>query len=136
MKSMAITVETCYANFTSLIGTEIFDRAVTTETVLCAQSESPPSVKSSVEYLRQEFTKIESHFSGTPLEIMRYLLTFPEGQANRNGLMQNVWGRKGATLGAIRQSVRRLNAILMALGFGYTVRGSRKGIYRFVPIEK
>jgi DNA-binding winged helix-turn-helix (wHTH) protein len=89
-----------------------------------------------VEHLRQEFKKIESHFSGMSLEIMRYLLTFPVGQANRNGLMHNVWGRKGATLGAIRQSVRRLNAALKVWEFGYTIRGSRKGIYRFVPLER
>ena len=136
MMSLEITTEICYANLDSLIGTEILDRIVTTETVLCVQYKPPSLGESSVEYLRQEFKKIESHFSGTSLEIMRYLLTFPVGQASRNGLRQNVWGRKGATLGAIRQSVHRLNAALTVREFGYTVKGSRKGIYRFIPLKR
>ena len=136
MMSLEITTETCHANLDLLIGTEILDRIVTTETVLCVQFKPPSLGESSVEHLRQEFKKIESHFSGMSLEIMRYLLTFPVGQASRNGLMHNVWGRKGATLGAIRQSVRRLNAALKVWEFGYTIRGSRKGIYRFVPLER
>ena len=136
MKPMEIIVETCHANLDSLVGMEILDRVVTTETVLCVQFKPPSLGESSVEHLRQEFEKIKSHFSGTSLEIMRYLLTFPVGQASRDGLMQNVWGRKGTTLGAIRQSVHRLNAALTVRKFGYTIRGSRKGIYRFVPLER
>ena len=119
-----------------LNGAEIPARITFSETTIHIQINLPPPVDSSVEHLRREFAKIESHFSSTSLEIMRYLLTFPIGQANRKGLMQNVWGRKGTTFGAIRQAVRRLNTILTIRDFGYIVRGSRKGIYRFVPLER
>jgi hypothetical protein len=136
MKPMETTVETCYANLDSLIGTEIFECVVTSETALCVQFKPPPPGEYSVEYLRQEFEKIESQFSGISLEIMRYLLTFPEGQASHTKLMENVWGKKAPTFGAFRQSVHRLNIALTVRNFGYIVRGNRKGIYRFVPIKK
>ena len=119
-----------------LNGAEIPASITLSETTINIQINLPPPVDSSVEHLRRKFAKIESHFSSTSLEIMRYLLTFPTGRANREGLMQNVWGRKGATFGAIRQAVRRLNTTLTIRDFGYIVRGSRKGIYRFVPLER
>jgi len=43
MMSLEITTETCHANLDLLIGTEILDRIVTTETVLCVQFK-PPSL--------------------------------------------------------------------------------------------
>ena len=136
MESMVNITGIKPTNLASLNGAKILARITFSETSMHIQIDLPPSVDSSMEHLRQEFAKIESHFSSTSLEIMRYLLTFPIGQANRKGLSQNVWGRKGATFGAIRQAIRRLNTALTIRDFGYIVRGSRKGIYRFVPLER
>ena len=89
-----------------------------------------------MERLRQEFKKIESHFFGKPLEVMRCLLADPKGQAHRAKLMTEVWQETVPMFGTIRQAVRRLNLALTDHNFGYVVRGCRKGIYRIVPIEK
>ena len=134
MKPMEIIIETSLANIASWNGMTIPVHVTTSATTIHVRFESPPSADSSMEHLRREFGKIESHFSGQSLGIMRCLLASPAGQASRKELMDDIW-EKVPMFGAIRQSVRRLNAVLIELNFGYIVRGSRKGIYRFVPIE-
>ena len=119
----------------SLNGAEIPARITFSETTIHIQIDLPPPVNSFVKRLRHDFVKIESHFSGQSLEIMQCLLASPEGQASRNGLIDGIW-EKVPTFGAIRQAIRRLNAVLTKLNVGYTVRGNRKGIYRLLQIEK
>jgi len=109
--------------------------AIVDETILIRVTLSPPT-GSFMERLRQEFAKIESHFSGKLLGIMQCLLADSEGQASRTKLMKEVWGEAVQMFGTIRQVVFRLNTALTKQNFGYTIKGSRKGIYRLVPVEK
>jgi hypothetical protein len=135
MQSSEITITTSPANLALWYGTDIPARVTFSETTIAIRFESPPT-ESFIEQLQQQFAKIESHFSDNSLKIMQYLFTLPEGQASRNGLMEKVWGKTVPTFGAIRQAIRRLNTDLTKRHFGYTIRGSRNGIYRFIPIEK
>jgi len=138
MKSLEITVETCLAKLDSLIGSDILDSVVTTETVLCVQFKPPPPGAFPVEYLRQEFEQIEFHFSGKSLEIMRCILATDDGKIHREKLKAKIWEKYPANP-RVRRAIHRLNVALAKWGFGYTLQGNLKGsksVYRFVPIEK
>jgi hypothetical protein len=139
MKPMVNISGICPANLASWNGAEVSVRITFSETSIHIQIERPPPVDSSVEHLRQEFAKIESHFSGQSLKIIRHLLATCNGQANRSQLMKAVLKKTTATFGAVRQAILRLNIELADHDFGYTVRGNlkgSKGIYRLVPVEK
>jgi len=125
-------------NLASWSGTEVFVHIPipTTGETVRVRFELLPPAGSFMEHLRREFAKIGSHFSGKPLEVMQYLLATSKGQASGRKLWEDVWEKSAPTFGAIRQAVRRLNIVLTEHNFGYVVQGSRKGIYRFVPIKK
>jgi hypothetical protein len=75
----------------SLNGAKISVHITFSETTIHIQIERPPPVDFSVEHLRQEFAKIELHFSGKSLEIMQYLLATEEGKTHRERLKEDIW---------------------------------------------
>lgn len=126
-------------NTVSWNGTDIPARITFSETSMHIQFDLPPPADSSVEHLRREFAKIESHFSGIPLEIIRYILATEEGKTHREQLKANIWTENYPANPCFRRAINRLNAGLAKQDFGYTVNGNQKGaksIYQFVPIEK
>jgi hypothetical protein len=122
-----------------LNGAEVSARLTFSETSIHIQIERPPPPDSSVEHLRQEFAKIELHFSGKSLEIMQYLLATEEGKTHREKLKADIWAENYPANPCVRRAIHRLNAGLAEQNFGYTVCGNlkgSKGVYRLVPIEK
>jgi hypothetical protein len=103
------------------------------------QTEPSLPISSILPQLREEYLKIVPHLSELSQEILWCILNTDDGWVTREDLIDAVWKRKdpesNPESSTIHKATSDMNAKLIGIGFGYTVK-SRRRIHYLTPISR